>query len=192
MSPKTDYSTSTYKFYDNGYTKYGSIDNKYQLDSEDDVAQQTWGDKWRIPTIEELKELKEKCTFTRTELNGVPVTKVTGPNGNFIYFPYPGNFTDTTLYFENSIGSYWSSDLESDSYAKDLDFLSGMPDLNGDSRYHGQSIRPVYVESTNPDDNNDEDFGTVAEIVDLGLSVKWASWNVGADKPEGLGNLYAW
>ena len=192
LSPKTDYSTSTYKFYDNGYTKYGSIDNKYQLDSEDDVAQQTWGDKWRIPTIEELKELKEKCTFTRTELNGVPVTKVTGPNGNFIYFPYPGNFTDTTLYFENSIGSYWSSDLESDSYAKDLDFLSGMPDLNGDSRYHGQSIRPVYVESTNPDDNNDEDFGTVAEIVDLGLSVKWASWNVGADKPEGLGNLYAW
>ncbi len=135
-----------YKFYDNGYTKYGSIDNKYQLDSEDDVAQQTWGDKWRIPTIEELKELKEKCTFTRTELNGVPVTKVTGPNGNFIYFPYPGNFTDTTLYFENSIGSYWSSDLESDSYAKDLDFLSGMPDLNGDSRYHGQSIRPVYVD----------------------------------------------
>ena len=129
-----------------GYTKYGSIDNKYQLDSEDDVAQQTWGDKWRIPTIEELKELKEKCTFTRTELNGVPVTKVTGPNGNFIYFPYPGNFTDTTLYFENSIGSYWSSDLESDSYAKDLDFLSGMPDLNGDSRYHGQSIRPVYVD----------------------------------------------
>ena len=186
LSPKTDYSTSTYKFYDNGYTKYGSIDNKYQLDSEDDVAKQTWGDKWRIPTIEELKELKEKCTFTKMELNGVPVTKVTGPNGNFIYFPYPGNFTGTTLYYENSIGSYWSSDLENDSYAKDLDFLGGMPDLNGDSRYHGQSIRPVYVEKT------DETFGTVADVVDLGLNVKWASWNVGTDKPEGLGNLYAW
>ena len=160
LSPKTDYSTSTYKFYSNGYTKYGSIDNKYQLDREDDVAQQTWGDKWRIPTIEELKELKEKCTFTKTELNGVPVTKVTGPNGNFIYFPYPGNFTGTTLYFENSIGSYWSSDLESNSYAKDLDFRSGMPSLNGDSRYHGQSIRPVYVE-TLPilDDNGDVDYG---------------------------------
>ena len=188
LEPKTDYSTSTYKFYSNGYTKYGSVDNKYQLDSEDDVAKQKWGDKWRIPTIEELKELKEKCTFTKTELNGVPVTKVTGPNGNFIYFPYPGNFTGTTLYFENSIGSYWSSDLESDSYAKDLDFLGGMPDLNGDSRYHGQSIRPVYAEATTSKD----DFGTVADVVDLGLSVKWASWNVGADKPEGLGNLYAW
>ena len=186
LEPKTDYSTSTYKFYSNGYTKYGSVDNKYQLDSEDDVAKQKWGDKWRIPTIEELKELKEKCTFTKTELNGVPVTKVTGPNGNFIYFPYPGNFTGTTLYFENSIGSYWSSDLESDSYAKDLDFLSGMPDLNGDSRYHGQSIRPVYAEATTSKD----DFGTVADVVDLGLSVKWASWNVGASKIADYGGLY--
>ncbi len=148
LSPKTDYSASTYKFYSDGYTKYGSVDNKYQLDSEDDVARQTWGDKWRIPTIEELKELSEKCTFTKTELNGVPVTKVTGPNGNFIYFPYPGNFTDKYLYYKNSIGSYWSSNLRSDSYAEDLDFISGMPSLNGDSRYHGQSIRPVYAEAT--------------------------------------------
>ena len=148
LSPKTDYSASTYKFYSDGYTKYGSVDNKYQLDSEDDVARQTWGDKWRIPTTEELKELSEKCTFTKTELNGVPVTKVTGPNGNFIYFPYPGNFTDKYLYYKNSIGSYWSSNLRSDSYAEDLDFISGMPSLNGDSRYHGQSIRPVYAEAT--------------------------------------------
>ena len=147
LTPKTNYSTSTYKFYDGGYTKYGSVDNKYRLDSEDDVAQQTWGNRWRIPTFEEFEELKERCTFTKTELNGVPVTKVTGPNGNFIYFPYPGNYTGTTLYFENSIGSYWSSDLETDSYAKDLDYISGTPSLNGDSRYHGQSIRPVFVEN---------------------------------------------
>ena len=188
LEPKTDYSTSTYKFYSNGYTKYGSVDNKYQLDSEDDVAKQKWGDKWRIPTIEEQKELKEKCTFTKTELNGVPVTKVTGPNGNFIYFPYPGNFTGTTLYFENSIGSYWSSDLESDSYAKDLDLLSGMPDLNGDSRYHGQSIRPVYIEQTN------DNIGTVPDIIDLGLSsgTLWASWNLGASSPEEYGAYFAW
>ena len=186
LEPKTDYSTSTYKFYSNGYTKYGSVDNKYQLDSEDDVAKQKWGDKWRIPTIEEQKELKEKCTFTKTELNGVPVTKVTGPNGNFIYFPYPGNFTGQTLYFKNDVGSYWSSDLESDSYAKDLDFLSGMPDLNGDSRYHGQSIRPVYAEATTSKD----DFGTVADVVDLGLSVKWASWNLGASEIGDYGKLY--
>lgn len=29
-------------------------------------------------------------------------------------------------------------------------------------------------------------------FVDLGLSVKWAAWNVGADKPEDYGGYYAW
>jgi len=33
---------------------------------------------------------------------------------------------------------------------------------------------------------------TTHEYVDLGLSVKWATCNVGADKPEENGNLYAW
>lgn len=32
----------------------------------------------------------------------------------------------------------------------------------------------------------------VADAVDLGLSVKWASWNVGASVPEGYGGLYGW
>ena len=30
------------------------------------------------------------------------------------------------------------------------------------------------------------------EFVDLGLSVKWATCNVGADKPEDVGGLFAW
>lgn len=34
--------------------------------------------------------------------------------------------------------------------------------------------------------------GTVGEAVDLGLSVKWASWNVGASTPEGYGAFFAW
>lgn len=32
----------------------------------------------------------------------------------------------------------------------------------------------------------------VAEAVDLGLSVKWASWNIGATAPEEYGCYYAW
>ena len=34
--------------------------------------------------------------------------------------------------------------------------------------------------------------GSVAEAVDLGLSVKWASWNVGASTAEGYGAYFAW
>lgn len=36
------------------------------------------------------------------------------------------------------------------------------------------------------------DNPTMAEAVDLGLSVKWASCNVGASSPEEQGNYYAW
>ena len=187
LSPKTDYSISTYKFYSDNYTKYGNIDNKYYLDAEDDVAKQKWGGNWRMPTYNEFQELKEKCTFTETEINGIPVTKVVGPNGNYIYFPYPGNYTDNTLYFENYVGSYWSSNLESDSYAKDIDFTSGMPSLNGDSRYHGQAVRPVYEDETESHDV-DSDF------VDLGLSsgTLWATCNIGASTPEEYGDYFAW
>ena len=33
---------------------------------------------------------------------------------------------------------------------------------------------------------------SIPEAVDLGLSVKWASFNLGANKPEEYGNYYAW
>ena len=33
---------------------------------------------------------------------------------------------------------------------------------------------------------------TNMEFVDLGLSVKWASCNLGATKPEEVGDYYAW
>ena len=35
-------------------------------------------------------------------------------------------------------------------------------------------------------------IGTAGEAIDLGLSVKWASWNVGASSPEGYGAYFAW
>ncbi len=36
------------------------------------------------------------------------------------------------------------------------------------------------------------DFVTPGQEVDLGLSVKWAGWNVGANRPEEYGGYYAW
>lgn len=41
------------------------------------------------------------------------------------------------------------------------------------------------MENVNPKDH-------IAKPVDLGLSVKWASYNVGAEKPEQYGGLYGW
>ena len=53
---------------------------------------------------------------------------------------------------------------------------------------------------TSADDTSDDEETTSSDItyvngyaaVDLGLSVKWATCNIGADSPEDYGNYYAW
>ena len=55
--------------------------------------------------------------------------------------------------------------------------------IGGEERY-GE----VYSFTT----QQEEQIGTVGEAIDLGLSVKWASWNVGASSPEEYGNYFAW
>lgn len=37
-----------------------------------------------------------------------------------------------------------------------------------------------------------EPVANEVEAVDLGLSIKWAAWNVGAEAPEQFGGLYGW
>ena len=48
--------------------------------------------------------------------------------------------------------------------------------------------------SNNNDSNNDDQKNDTEEAVDLGLpsGLKWATYNVGATKPEEYGNYYAW
>lgn len=48
------------------------------------------------------------------------------------------------------------------------------------------------IEPEVPDVPGKPDTPTPGEAIDLGLSVKWASHNVGASSPEGYGGYYAW
>ncbi len=58
------------------------VDNKTRLDPEDDVAHVKWGGSWRIPTKEDVEELKRECTWEKQELGYV----IYGKNGNMIFF----------------------------------------------------------------------------------------------------------
>ena len=50
-----------------------------------------------------------------------------------------------------------------------------------------------YIEKSDyPVDDISEQGISTQKKVDLGLSVCWAGWNVGASYPEGYGNYYAW
>ena len=153
--PKSDYSWKTYKWCNgsstsltkyNTRTGYGMVDNKIQLDPDDDAARVNWGGKWRMPTDSEWTELRNNCTWTWTTQNGVYGHKVTSRvNGNSIFLPAAGRRSGASLDNAGSIGRYWSSALYTgypgDAYS--VDFHSSGVGRGYRSRDYGQSVRPV-------------------------------------------------
>ena len=151
---KSNYEWSTYKWYNGSYdtmtkyctdSSYGTVDNKTILDPEDDVAHVEWGGSWRMPTLDEIKELGKKCTWEWTTVNGVTGYKVTGPNGNSIFLPAAGDRRGTEVIYRGSRGYYWSGTLyESNSGgAYFLAFDVGGHGWNYYYRIYGRPVRPV-------------------------------------------------
>ena len=150
---KEDYSLSTYKYCNGSYysmtkyctsSSYGTVDNKTALEPEDDVAHVQWGGSWRMPTFNEIEELRNNCTWQWTTLNGVTGYRVTGPNGNSIFLPAASYRDGVEVYSQGSYGSYWSSSLNR-SYSNSAYglFFSSSSYYYYVSRYFGHSVRPV-------------------------------------------------
>ena len=156
---KDVYNWSTYKWCNGSYstlTKYctnssygynGFVDNKTELDPEDDAAYVNWGPSWRIPTTEQQRELYEKCSSVWTTQNGVNGRLFTGPNGNTLFLPAAGDRWGESLGDVGSYGYYWSRTLYSyDPYvAYDLYVDSGCVLWGNYSRYNGFTVRAVRV-----------------------------------------------
>lgn len=159
--PKDFYFWDTYKYCDGTYkslTKYtdsaygkdGFSDNKSVLDPEDDVAHVKWGGNWRIPTKDELEELRTKCTWTSTTLNGVKGYSVTsnidGYTDRSIFLPATGmrirQWTENT----DTIGRFWGNSIvtgdDYDAVYLDFNFSRG-PGRFSIVRCFGQCVRPV-------------------------------------------------
>ena len=293
IEPKSEFNSDSYKWYDNDtdqYSKYcldsayGPVDNKYELDAEDDVAQVKLGGNWRIPTPAEMRELLDTRNnngyrWQYKTINGFPGFEIVClANNNSIFLPSSGYISGNML---SSTAQYWTSSLDSFSSREAQAcglyiYESGGPDayissfLDGLMRNFGSTVRPVFgqietipvnsvtlnrtrmdlsagikfsLNATIQPENatskrlvwtsSDNSVATVDEgyvtcvapgkttitvsvvgenksatcevtvhdpsasfstptAVDLGLSVKWASFNVGASKPEQNGFFYAW
>ena len=74
-------------------------------------------------------------------------------------------------------------------------FTSNLSNLASQTTYY---VRAYATNEVGTSYGNEVSFTTLVdpangkEYVDLGLSVKWATCNVGATSPEGYGNYYAW
>ena len=262
------------------FGRNGYSDDKFILDLEDDAAASNLGGLWRMPTLTELRELRDQCTWTRSSKNGVNGYEVTSnTNGNSIFIPASGAFTSNSLPTSGTNAFFWTSSIWGEEPFRGVSFYGHLDDLlyGVYDRYFGLSVRPVYgapadiihVESISVDQaslelavgqsasltatvlpenatepgilwsSSDNSVATVAngttyvganfntttikanaagtttitatsadgkkiaicqitvnppvpEFVDLGLPVKWATFNLGASKPEEFGNYYAW
>ena len=138
-----------------GYTKYvtddksgydGFRDDKVTLELEDDAAYENWGGKWRMPTIEEFEELRDKCTWEWALMNSNYGYKITGPNGNYIFIPAAGGYVNTGIDGTGKTCSYWTCSLSnwySNAYFTSFHAENDLNFYDTNTRHIGRSIRPV-------------------------------------------------
>lgn len=149
----------------------GVIDKTDNLTPSFDVATIKCGGNWTMPSRSEIEELIDKCLWKWTEVEGTHGYQVIGPNGKSIFLPVAND--------NDSIEYYWQSTVRDFDNKKaynlcisDNEIQKGLSDL-----HLGHLVRPVMDKH---------------EWVDLGLSTKWASCNIGANVPYENGDYYSW
>ena len=103
-----------------------------------------------------------------------------------IFLPVTGfrNITSISSIYDH--GSYWSASCYDNQEAYYLQLNSRGAEMgNYDARYGGRGVRLVKDVQLDSIENSHE-------YVDLGLSVKWATCNIGATRPEETGDYFAW
>ena len=156
-TPKEVYNWNTYQWCNgrwNKMTKYctisthgdnGFTDGKTELDPEDDAASVNWSSQWRMPSKEQLDELRTKCTWTWTTSNGVKGYRVS-KNGKSIFLPAAEGYSGSILSSGN-LGYYWSRTLGDTKsyYANYLYFYSSSVTAEAFERSTGCTVRAVRV-----------------------------------------------
>lgn len=157
--PKEEYTYENYKWWyfdENGYryiskyntkSNFGPVDNKTEMEPDDDAACVYMGSSWCMPSLEQIAELVNLCTWQWTQRNGVNGHLVTGPNGNTMFLPAAGYRDGSSPEYVGTYGIYWSRSLYA--YLPDraycLYFDSQYWDSEDFSRYYGHVIRAVRV-----------------------------------------------
>ena len=138
-------------YYDNGKTIL-NMGGVWQNLGDDisgtsyDVAHVKWGGSWVMPSINQIRELVNNCSYSWSVLNGVYGGLFTGPSGGTIFLPAAGHRWEV-LDYAGSRGSYWSSTQSPaySFYAYDLVFFSDHAGLDFEFRDNGHTVRPIWV-----------------------------------------------
>lgn len=144
---------------------YYFVDGESICGTSYDLTHVKWGGNWRLPTLAEIEELRDNCTWTHNVTkDGIKGSVAAGANGNSIFFPYTGIRKDggATVSYRGTFTCIWSGDLSNKVYSSggawdmDINIPSSYTDgkytkiidgaifqTDGSSIWFGQSVRPV-------------------------------------------------
>lgn len=142
----TKYCPKDYWLYDN--FSESVIDNKTQLEFEDDAARVHLGGTWAIPSDSEINELIDpnNCVWIKSHRNNVAGYEVISKiNGNSIFIPFMDKFDNG-----EGVGIYWASTITFTQhpemgYALYLREDKNIGTWGAWERYWGWYIRPVLL-----------------------------------------------
>ena len=122
----------------------------YILGPAYDAAHIQWGGRWRMPTQDDLNELKENCSCEKTTVNGVSGYRYTGWNGNSIFLPDGQIKNGPNLTSDLFKCAYWTSYCMciSHSYSQQASAFAPNGNQYKIDRAYGLAIRPVNDAST--------------------------------------------
>lgn len=129
---------------DNCSTLY-SNESDFSGSYTNDPATVNKGGSWRTPTLQECKELANKCQWYDCTLQGVTGKRVVGPNGKEIFLPNTGYYVGSDRK-ETNVGNYWTStpNYQSTICAAYLFFINEKKGCRDNAlRSNGVPIRPV-------------------------------------------------
>ena len=152
-----DGSSSNFSFISGNAPTYGkSIDTlKSQgwittdntLAPEHDAAHVIWRGNWRLPTINEMKNLDSKCTWTWMRKDGVDGYLVSGEGAyanNSIFLPCAGYAYENYIANAGGNGGHWSSVPSSgNNNSMSIYFNTQEHGTSNFTRYYGRPIRAV-------------------------------------------------
>lgn len=165
-APKEVYSWDTYPYGSYTYiTKYdpdrpdqGAVDGLSKLLPEDDAATHELGEGWRMPSLQEFRDLINQ---SNTELmyayadgrwGFVFRSLIEGYTDKFIFLPRTGYYKESTMTSSN-YGYYWSNQIDQISWTSStsantmqLKYSYGVSaEVSRMDRPYGLTIRPVFI-----------------------------------------------
>lgn len=140
-----------------GYYCWGKTTNKDKnreyksglddLTGDDDTATKLWGNKWRMPTKEELDSLLAKCDVKWDNTNkGLLCTGKGAYSSNSVFLPAAGIWQNGNVYGQGDGGLCWCSTPSDSSDAYVLAFNLVDQQVNYNNRDYGYSVRAVLKE----------------------------------------------